>query len=101
MSMPPPRTEADEDRIRRRLRIRGRVQGVGFRAATQRAARRAGLAGWVRNRPDGSVEAVFEGPAEAVEQIVLWCRRGPPAAVVAALDAAEEPSEGLREFEFR
>lgn len=66
----------------RHLRIRGRVQGVGFRMYMQREAQRRGLAGWVRNRQDGSVEAVAQGPREAVDTLVEWARRGPPSARV-------------------
>ncbi len=62
--------------------ISGRVQGVFFRAETQRAAHRLGVSGWVRNRPDGSVEALFEGPSRMVQQAVDWCWQGPPMAKV-------------------
>jgi len=64
------------------LIIYGYVQGVFFRASTQDAARRLGLTGWVRNLPDGNVEAVFEGPKEQLKQAVQWCRRGPAGARV-------------------
>jgi acylphosphatase len=70
----------------RRVVVRGRVQGVGYRAWTEYAARKRGLAGWVRNRPDGSVEAVFSGPAHAVGGMVEACRSGPPGAWVDDLD---------------
>ncbi len=62
--------------------ISGRVQGVFFRTETQRAAQRLGVAGWVRNRPDGTVEALFEGPDQAVQQAVDWCWQGSPMANV-------------------
>jgi len=88
-------------RIRRRVRVQGRVQGVFFRGATAERARALGLDGWVRNRPDGSVEAVFEGPSAAVEAAVAFCREGPPAARVARLDVVDEPPEGLRGFHVR
>ena len=65
-----------------RLEIRGRVQGVGFRASLAGEARRLGLGGWVRNRRDGSVEATVAGPAAAVQQLLQWARLGPPAARV-------------------
>jgi acylphosphatase len=66
----------------RLLRIQGLVQGVGFRYALGREAERRGVAGWVRNRADGSVEALLSGNAEAVEALTAWARRGPPAARV-------------------
>ena len=69
-----------------RLEIRGRVQGVGYRWSMVGQARRLHLRGWVRNRPDGSVEAVVAGTPEAVEQIVSWARRGPEAAVVETVE---------------
>jgi len=85
-------------RLRRRARVRGRVQGVCFRAATREEALRRGVDGWVCNQPDGSVEAVFEGPAQAVEQLLAFCRRGPAGARVTEVAAAEEPPQGLRGF---
>jgi acylphosphatase len=89
------------ERVRRRVVVRGRVQGVWFRGATEQEARALGLAGWVRNRPDGCVEAVFEGPHEAVEAALAFCRKGPPAARVDHVEVAEEPPEGLRGFHVR
>jgi acylphosphatase len=77
-----------------RLLIEGLVQGVGFRWATRREANRLGLAGWVRNRPDGRVEVVAEGPAAAVEQLVAWCRRGPVGARVDGVALEARPVEG-------
>ena len=74
------------------LRIRGRVQGVGFRYSMQVEARRLGVSGWVRNRRDGSVEAVVQGPGEAVEALVEWSRCGPGGARVTDLEV--EPDEG-------
>jgi acylphosphatase len=72
--------------IVRRLVIRGRVQRVGYRAWAEHVALQLGLEGWVRNRVDGTVEAVFAGPASAVEGMIEACRRGPPGAQVDALD---------------
>jgi acylphosphatase len=88
-------------RVRRRVVVRGRVQGVAFRAATRAKAEACGVAGWVRNRPDGSVEAVFEGEAEAVELVVVFCRAGPRLARVERVDVHEEQPEGLLGFELR
>jgi acylphosphatase len=70
----------------RHVSIRGRVQGVGYRAFVEREALTAGIQGWVRNCHDGSVEAVFCGPADAVDRLVGACRRGPYAARVDAID---------------
>ena len=72
----------------------GRVQGVFFRASTMEKAREYGLTGWVRNNPDGTVEAVFEGDEEAIEKMLQWCREGPPLAHVTKLDVIEEPFTG-------
>jgi acylphosphatase len=72
----------------------GYVQGVSFRYATYQAARREGVNGWVRNLPDGRVEAVFEGEAAAVQRLVAWCRHGPPGADVASLEVAWPPPTG-------
>jgi acylphosphatase len=90
-----------EDCIRRRVVVHGRVQGVFFRGSTQEEARRAGIGGWVRNLPDGAVEAVFEGEAAAVEQLVAYCRRGPRWADVTDVDVFEEVPEGERSFRVR
>lgn len=79
--------------------ISGRVQGVFFRAETQRTALSLNLAGWVQNREDGGVEALFEGEDKAVDQMTAWCRSGPPAARVDHLEIIEEPFAGnLRGF---
>ncbi len=83
------------DSIIRRIRVRGRVQGVGFRAWVEYTARDHGLAGWVRNRRDGSVEAVFAGPAEAVEAVIDACRHGPGGARVDGLEAGEAGPDEL------
>jgi acylphosphatase len=71
------------------LRIFGRVQGVGFRHYTQREARRRGVHGWVRNRNDGSVEAVFHGEQAAVDGLVDWTRHGPPSAKVTDVQVSQ------------
>jgi acylphosphatase len=76
----------------------GFVQGVGFRFAVERAAQLRGVAGWVRNRPDGAVEAVFEGQREDVEALVELCRRGPRSAEVERVDVTAESPEGLAGF---
>lgn len=89
------------DRQRKRVRIHGRVQGVWFRGSTQRRARELGLAGWVRNCADGSVEAVFEGPARAVAAAVRFCGDGPPAARVERVEVHDEAAEGLDDFVLR
>jgi acylphosphatase len=75
-----------------RLRISGRVQGVYYRGATTTEARRLGVSGWVRNLPDGDVEALLEGPPEAVRALVAWCRIGPPGAVVTDVEESREPA---------
>ena len=87
--------------VRRRLSLQGRVQGVGFRYAVARAAGTRSVAGWVSNRPDGTVEAVFEGDAEAVESLVRLCREGPRGAKVVRAEVREEAPEGLAGFEIR
>ncbi len=84
--------------IRRRVLVHGRVQGVFFRDTTRRQALQRGVAGWVRNRPDGSVEAVFEGEPDAVARLVELCREGPRGAAVARVDVSEEEPEGLSGF---
>lgn len=80
------------ERACRRLRIHGVVQGVGFRWSLHAEAARLGLGGWVRNRRDGTVEAVVAGPAAAVEALVAWAHRGPSAARVTRVESA--PDDG-------
>ncbi len=81
------------------LRIRGKVQGVFFRESARIEATRLGLTGWVRNREDGSVEAVAEGAPAALEEFIQWCHRGPQAARVTDVERAEaEPSGEFRTF---
>lgn len=75
--------------------VRGRVQGVFFRAVTRETARGMGLTGWVRNLPDGSVEAVFEGQDDRVDKMLAWCHQGPPSAHVEEVLVQEEPFSGL------
>jgi acylphosphatase len=86
---------------RKRVVARGRVQGVFFRDSTQREARSAGVAGWVTNRSDGAVEAVFEGDDDAVERMVSFVRGGPGHADVEDLEVRDEAPEGLTGFEVR
>jgi acylphosphatase len=84
--------------IRRRVIVRGRVQGVFFRDSLRRLAEQRGVAGSAANREDGAVEAVFEGEPEAVEALVDLCRRGPSRARVDGVDVREEQPEGLQGF---
>jgi acylphosphatase len=84
--------------IRRRVVVHGQVQGVFFRDSVQRAAQQRRVNGWVANRRDGTVEAVFEGEPEAVERLIALCREGPRAAVVDSVDVFEEDPEGLTSF---
>lgn len=81
--------------------VHGRVQGVFFRDSTQREAERRGVAGWVSNRADGAVEAVFEGEPDAVEAMVAFCREGPRKASVDRFEEYEESPEGLSGFDVR
>jgi acylphosphatase len=87
--------------VRRRIKAYGRVQGVFFRDATRREARRRGVAGWVCNADDGTVDGVFEGEQEDVDAMVALCRRGPGHSKVGRLEVAEEAPEGLSGFEVR
>ncbi len=84
--------------IRRRVVVHGRVQGVFFRDTTRGRAEQRGVAGWVRNRRDGAVEAVFEGPADAVESMVRFCGEGPRGADVERVEVHGEPPHGDRDF---
>ncbi|MCC7493476.1 MAG: acylphosphatase [Fimbriimonadaceae bacterium] len=85
-----------------RVVIRGRVQGVGFRYHLAAVARREGLVGWCRNRPDGAVEAWLQGTPGAVSAVLGWCAVGPPAARVTALEQANVPADAsLSEFSVR
>jgi acylphosphatase len=87
--------------VRRRVVVEGRVQGVFFRDSTRREARTRGLAGWVCNRADGAVEAVFEGPPDAVDALVAYMQSGPRGADVSNVEVTEEEPEGLTGFEVR
>ena len=89
------------ERVRAHVYVSGRVQGVYYRAAARDAALLLGVTGWVRNLPDGRVEAVFEGDEDAVEAAGEWCRHGPPAAEVISVDVVGENTEGLEGFAIR
>lgn len=86
------------ERIIRQVIVRGRVQGVGYRDWTRYVARERGIEGWVRNRQDGSVEAMFVGTPEAVAGMIMACRKGPSNAVVQSIDERDGTAE---EFELR
>jgi acylphosphatase len=81
-----------------RVIVHGRVQGVFFRDSCREQARALKIAGWVRNRMDGTVEAVFEGPEAAVERMVRWCHQGPPRAHVDEVEVTTEAPEGVCGF---
>ncbi|MFM9372711.1 acylphosphatase [Streptomyces sp. Da 82-17] len=86
---------------RKRVVVTGDVQGVFFRDTCRRTALQYRVTGWVRNLPDGSVEAVFEGEPHHVAILVEWAREGPPAATVRGVEVVNEEPEGLRDFEVR
>lgn len=90
-----------EDRVRRRVVATGRVQGVFFRHSARERARAHRVAGWIRNRSDGAVEAVLEGPEDAVERLVRFFETGPPGARVDHVDVTGEPAQGMSGFEIR
>jgi acylphosphatase len=87
--------------MRKRVVVHGNVQGVFFRDSTRRLAAQHGVAGWVRNNPDGSVEAVFEGDPSDVEQLIRFARKGPRGAQVERVDVLDEGAEGLNDFVIR
>jgi acylphosphatase len=87
--------------VRVRAIVHGRVQGVFFRDTTRREAEARGISGWVRNRPDGTVEALFEGDPDAVEVVIAFCREGPHVAVVERVEVSEEEPEGLAGVDVR
>ncbi len=89
------------DRVRRRVQIHGRVQGVFFRDSIRRRAEANGVAGWAGNRADGTVEAVLEGPADAVQEILQFSEIGPSQANVDRVEITEEPPENLSGFSIR
>jgi acylphosphatase len=91
----------EDDGVRARVRIRGRVQGVFFRAELRDRARSLEVAGWVRNAPDGTVDAVLEGRRDAVETLLRWCERGPSGARVEGVDVSWEQPQGELGFELR
>jgi acylphosphatase len=87
----------NQDKLRARVTIEGRVQGVFFRASTRDEARRLRVNGWVRNLPNGDVEALFEGDKPAVTQMLGWCYKGPPYAAVHKVNVTYEPFVGDQE----
>jgi len=91
----------NDDRVRKRVVVHGQVQGVFFRDSTQSKAQSRGVDGWVTNRPDGAVEAVFEGPPDAVEAMVSFARSGPRSADVQDIEVSDEEPEGLSGFNVR
>jgi acylphosphatase len=91
----------DDDVICRRVVARGRVQGVFFRHTARERAEAHGVRGWVRNRDDGAVEALLEGPRQAVERVIRFFDVGPPAASVERVEIEDEEPQGLETFELR
>ncbi len=87
--------------VARQVKVHGRVQGVFFRDSCRREAEHHGLTGWVQNAADGTVEALFEGPADAVETLVKWMHDGPSRAVVERVDVTDAEPAGLSEFRVR
>lgn len=87
-----------DDVVRRIVRVRGQVQGVGFRMSAASQAKHLGVSGTVRNLWDASVEADVEGPAESVEQMISWLREGPPSAQVSGIDVRSESPRGAEAF---
>jgi acylphosphatase len=87
--------------VRRRVVVQGHVQGVFFRDTARRLAERHGVTGWIRNNPDGTVEAAFEGDPDSVERLVDFCREGPRGARVGSIDVREETPEAAAGFHVR
>jgi acylphosphatase len=92
---------SSEEHIKRHVIVHGEVQGVFFRDVTRERAQLHGVAGWVRNNPDGSVEAVFEGDPQAVEEMLDFCHQGPDRAEVERVDVNDSTPDGLSGFEVR
>lgn len=93
-------SESQPDVVRKRLVVSGRVQGVFYRDTLRRKANEAGIAGWAKNTRDG-LEAALEGPSQAVEDLVQWCRTGPPHAVVIHVQVSDEAPTGEQDFRVR
>jgi acylphosphatase len=93
--------DGDTERVRAHVFVSGRVQGVTYRATTRREAVERGVDGWVRNLADGRVEAVFEGPDDAVEGMLEYCHEGPTRARVNDVTVEHEPPEDIEGFEIR
>ena len=91
----------DDSVIRRRVVVRGRVQGVFFRDSCRQQAEAVGVGGWVRNEPDGTVAAVFEGSPDGVHRMVDWCRSGPAYARVSGIEVHDESPTGETRFRVR
>jgi acylphosphatase len=89
------------EKVARRLRLRGRVQGVFFRSGVKREAADRGVSGWAANRSDGSVEILLEGGAPDVEAVISFCAHGPPGARVSHIEVRECPPQGLTGFDIR
>jgi acylphosphatase len=87
--------------VRKHVVVHGRVQGVFFRDTTRRMAESRGVAGWVRNTPEGSVEAVFEGQSDAVDELVRFAHQGPRGAAVERVEVADEEPQDLTVFQVR
>ncbi len=87
--------------ICKRIVVSGHVQGVWFRGSMQAEAQRLALVGWVKNLPNGNVEAVVEGPCDSVSELIRWCAVGPPASRVMDVATHDEPTSGLDEFSVR
>jgi len=90
-----------EEKLHAHIFVSGTVQGVGYRYATWQQAKHLGISGWVRNLPDKRVEAVFEGNKADVEQMICWCRQGPPGAVVENVEVEYKKPEELRQFQIK